>query len=437
MRRSARSCASAPTSRRIRTRSTSVLACRCSTWSRWCTGFIARCGRRVFSKTDRERDRLDRRLRAQAANGFERCLHRLRRYLRRGEAAESSLTAAHAASGDGLETIDFAWTEVRTDRGAQLTRRDAFAPANHNAVGEIVNDIGRPGEGAGETALEAAKARDLPPRMRPVDAGDRGSEILEYRACGKLAGDRGSLRAADSRAIAGDVHVAATSAVRVGARQPLAKGVVVGKRGPGKLGKLCLRLEAKPDRDSVAWQRDFVSAAAAQADRFHAGSTLECAELNTMVHGNARPAELGHVSETACKHARRGRKLQCCRNLRAERRGIEHRDNLGAHRPVLRGGEIEQGRAAAEHDAPPDQATMLLEQDLSAAEREHARQCPAGDWQRAIGGTRRKDERVKLDRSGGIALDRMQRPILDAPRKRQRTIVDVLPEAVEDGVRAP
>ena len=28
-------------------------ACRCSTWSRWCTGFIARCGRSISRKIDR------------------------------------------------------------------------------------------------------------------------------------------------------------------------------------------------------------------------------------------------------------------------------------------------------------------------------------------------------------------------------------------------
>src|SRR4051794_37032846 len=156
IRQSARSSASAPTSHPTRTRSIAGSACRCSTWSRWCTGFIARCGRSISRKTDRERDRLDRRLPAQAADRFEWHVHRMRGQLGGGETAEAALTAAHAAARDRFEAVHFGRPEAGIDRGTQIACRDALAAADHDAVIEIMDRGNRPCEGACEAALKAA-----------------------------------------------------------------------------------------------------------------------------------------------------------------------------------------------------------------------------------------------------------------------------------------
>src|SRR3954469_13079775 len=149
IRQSARSSASAPTSHPTRTRSIAGSACRCSTWSRWCTGFIARCGRNVSRKTDRERDRLDRRLAARAADRFERHVQHLCGYFGGGETAEAALAAPHAAARDRLEAVHFGRAEFRAQRSAQLACRDALAAADHDAVVETVNRGNRPRESPG------------------------------------------------------------------------------------------------------------------------------------------------------------------------------------------------------------------------------------------------------------------------------------------------
>src|SRR2546421_71721 len=134
IRRSARSSASARTSRPIHTRLIGASACLYSTWSRWCIGFIVRSGHRVSNKISANRNRLDRSLRPQAADGFERQVKRVARQLRGGETAETALASAHAAAGDGFEAIDLRRAEVLAQRLAQYASRDVFAPAYRHLI---------------------------------------------------------------------------------------------------------------------------------------------------------------------------------------------------------------------------------------------------------------------------------------------------------------
>ena len=61
---------------------------------------------------------------------------------------------------------------------------------------------------------------------------------------------------------------------------------------------------------------------------------------------------------------------------------------------------------------------MLLEQNLRAAEREHAGQRPSGDRQNTIRGAGRKDERVKLDRIRDAGSDGVNELAVNHPHKR-------------------
>ena len=103
--------------------------------------------------------------------------------------------------------------------------RDALAAADHHAVVERVDRADRPSEGAREAALKAPQARDAAAATgRDRCRRSRCLKSSSTRAGRKLAGERGGLRAADRRAVSRHIDAAAASAVRVGARQPLAEG---------------------------------------------------------------------------------------------------------------------------------------------------------------------------------------------------------------------
>ena len=120
-----------------------------------------------------------------------------------------------------------------------------------------------------------------------------------------------------------------------------------------------------------------------------------------MVNWHARAPQRPHVAKAARKRARRRHEVRCCCCLCGERRGVEHGRDVGPHGAILRGDEIEERRAAAEDDPPADQAAMLLQQNLRAAEREHARQRPSWYRKHTVSGAGRQNEHVEIDRIGG------------------------------------
>ncbi len=92
----------------------------------------------------------------------------------------------------------------------------------------------------------------------------------------------------------------------------------------------------------------------------------------------------------------------------------------------------------AKHHARADQRGLRLQRDLRSAEREDARQRPAGEGQHSLGGAGGQDERVEAQAVGAAVVQQVQRAALDLPHQRVGAVVDAAlqrGEAVEEGLR--
>ena len=156
---------------------------------------------------------------------------------------------------------------------------------------------------------------------------DRDLEIFEHGARRKLAGERGGLRAADRRAVAGDVDAAAASAVRVGVRQPLAERPDRSEAPRPASSASCVSgLSPKPTATASQGSDDLVSAAIAKAHRLDAVRALESRELNAVMHRHAARGGARACSQARARTCRgAASKIGRGRDLCAERRRIEHR----------------------------------------------------------------------------------------------------------------
>src|ERR1043165_7253573 len=338
--RSVGSCASAPTSPHTRTRSTGVWECRYSTWSRWSTGFIARCGRSFFRRTDRERDRLDRRLATKPPGGLELYAEFMRCQLGGSQTAEPALAASHAAARDRLQAVDLGRAEFGAQRCAQLAGGDVFAAAHCGVVIDVSYGIDRPREGIRQPPLETAQTRDLAPHGGTPDTGRRDLEIIQHRASRKRTGQRCDPRSADRRAIARDVDTRATASVAIGPGQPLAECRVEAKVDSGKVGKLRLGFEPEAVSNGIARDDMLAVALVEEPNAFHASCALECRERHAVMHRHAGAPERRHIPESARQRLWRNEKISGCSQFRSERRAVQHRGYLCTHRMILFGGEV-------------------------------------------------------------------------------------------------
>ncbi len=143
------------------------------------------------------------------------------------------------------------------------------------------------------------------------------------------------------------------------------------------------------------------------------------------------PRQPQAVVEPLGQHARTSRQRGQRGDPSTEARGVQYRADLYAGLGVLVGHEIEQRPRAEEHRSGADRARLGLQGDLRPPEAVGARQRPARQGHDAVGGTRRQDERVETYRLRSLAVEQVQRAVIDVPGERFRSILDVWAQHLE------
>ena len=202
-----------------------------------------------------------------------------------------------------------------------------------------------------------------------------------------------------------------------------------------ELGQLGFRPQAETLGDGVAIDA-LIAASVAVDNRLDLRRSLEAPQPHAMADGHAEPAQSGEIVKPAPQRGGAREKIRQGAELARKGRGVENGHDLGAHAPVLQGGQIEQRRAAAEDHPAPQQTALLLEQDLRRAQGDDARQGPALDGEDAIDGPRRQDQGIEGMGLGASAVERMHLPIEDAPDERFGSIVELRPDRLEGRMNA-
>ena len=104
--------------------------------------------------------------------------------------------------------------------------------------------------------------------------------------------------------------------------------------------------------------------------------------------GAHRQAAQGHQPGARQAHA------QPAPDLRAQRRGVEHRRNLGAGLEELHRHQRQQRPRAGQHDPAAKRHALRLERDLRRAERVDPGRLPARHRRQPVGGAGREDQPV-------------------------------------------
>ena len=112
------------------------------------------------------------------------------------------------------------------------------------------------------------------------------------------------------------------------------------------------------------------------------------------------------------------------RELAAERRRIERRDDADAGLRVLVRDQRQQRPGTDERDAPADRHALRLQRDLRAAEREHARQGPAREGQHAVHRAGRQDQVVERLLAVAVGGQQVEAAPEHVPDQRARPVVD-------------
>jgi len=262
--------------------------------------------------------------------------------------------------------------------------------------------------------------------VRAIDSGNRDLQIVEYRAGRKRTRERSRLRAADRGAIARDEHALGAASIDIGVRQPLPEHLIESELRTAKLGKLRLGLETEPDRDGVTSSVTSPPSCLRKRTASTVSGPSKAMEFNAVVDWDPGAPHRRHVTEPTRERGWRCHQCAGSSHLGGERRRVEYGDDLHAQRAILAGREIEERRTAAEHNALPDQAAVLLQQHLRAAERK-----TPGSVQPLIGSVRSvapvaRMIASKLTVAAALAADCVKRPILDAPGQRIRMVVDAI-----------
>jgi hypothetical protein len=123
--------------------------------------------------------------------------------------ANPPLATAHSNARKRLETVYL--LRIALYRGCpQRSRRDAFAAADHLAVGYVVEKMRRTWISPFKRAAKARLAREPAIQRRNTRPVDRLSKILKYRECRALSLQFGNVGAADGSAIAGKIDTRRT-----------------------------------------------------------------------------------------------------------------------------------------------------------------------------------------------------------------------------------
>ena len=260
---------------------------------------------------------------------------------------------------------------------------------------------------------------------------DRLAEVFERRERRPGAAELGRVGAEDRRAVAGEVNAAhAAAAGGVAHREPGLVERLVLEGAAGEVGELGLGAQAVAEADRVAGRR-VRHAAGTPAQRFDARRAVGREQFHAQVQRHAGRAEPGDEVRALGRDRRAREHLRHGGELRAERRGVEHRRHLAAVARVLPGDQVEQRPGAREHHARPDQAGLVLQGHLGGAERDDAGQRPAGERQHAVGGAGGEDQRVETEGRGAAGVHQLQRVRLDLPDQRVGAVLDPRPQRLE------